>query len=128
MMKKPLNRAIRPIPPYGEFAPVCGTSCSATPKKIAQPMNRKANRNFPFGLVTYFLTQRGAALDRHRRPQDDGDHQDDDGGRDPERDGLLEGDEEQLHGRMLADGGGRNEVRGYDAARHPTADRGEPLS
>ncbi len=26
MMKKPVNRAIRPRPPYGEFAPMWGTS------------------------------------------------------------------------------------------------------
>ena len=52
MMKKPLNMAIRPMPPYGEFAPVWGTSCRPIPKTIAHPMNRKANRNLAFGLVT----------------------------------------------------------------------------
>ena len=49
MMKKPLNRAIRPMPPYGEFAPVCGTSCRPIPKTTAQPMNRNANRNLRSG-------------------------------------------------------------------------------
>ena len=29
MMKKPLNMPIRPMPPYGEFAPSCGTNWSA---------------------------------------------------------------------------------------------------
>ena len=52
MMKKPLNSAIRPIPPYGESAPSWGTSCRPIPKTTAQPMNRNANRNFAFGLVT----------------------------------------------------------------------------
>ena len=61
-------------------------------------MNRNANRNFAFGLVIR-LTQRDAAFGGHRRPQHDPDHQDDHGRRDPERDGLLEGDQEELHAR-----------------------------
>ncbi len=102
-MKKPLNRAISPIPPYGELAPVCGTSWSPIPNTTAQPMNRNVNRNFAFGLVIR-RAQRDGALGGHRRLEDDPDHQADDDGRDPERDGLLEGDQESCTRAMLADG------------------------
>ena len=74
-MKKPLNRATSPIPPYGELAPVCGTSWSPIPNTTAQPMNRNVNRNFAFGLVIA-RAQRDGALGRHRRLEDDPDHQD----------------------------------------------------
>ncbi len=111
MMKKPLNRAISPIAPYGELAPVCGTSWSPTPKKTAQAMNRNVNRNFPFGLVIRRDPLR-AALGGHRRSQHDHDHQDHDARGDPERDRLLEGDEEELHGR--------------DASRRPSGRIGRP--
>ena len=112
MMKKPLNSAIRPIPPYGELAPWCGTSCSPTPKTSAQPMNRNPNRNFAFGLVT-LRTQREPPSAVIAEREDDRDHRDDDDGRDPERDRLLEGDQEELHAAMLADG----------PARRPNASR-----
>ena len=55
-------------------------------------------------------------------------------GRDPERDGLLERHEEQLHGAMLADpSGARNGRRGYDVDARGTAPihstpSGEPLT
>ena len=55
MMKKPVNRAMRPIAPYGELAPTWGTSWRPIPKTTAQATNRKVNRNFVFGFVT-FLT------------------------------------------------------------------------
>ena len=46
----------------------------------------------------------GATLDRHGRLEDDPDHRDHDDRGDAERDRLLEGDQEELHGAMLADG------------------------
>ena len=127
-MKKPLNRATSPIPPYGELAPVCGTSWSPIPNTTAQPMNRNVNRNFAFGLVIARAQRDGPSdviADLRMIPI----IRIDDDGRDPERDGLLEGDQEQLHAAMLADGR-RPERRAAGTMGRPAIRpraRGEPL-
>src|SRR5512135_592635 len=49
--KKPLNRAIKPRPPYGELAPSCGTSCRPTPNTTAHSRNSRPKNHLPFGPV-----------------------------------------------------------------------------
>src|SRR5262249_50227314 len=59
MMKKPTNSAIRPRPPYGEFAPSCGTSCRPIPNTTAQARKAKPNRYLVVGLVMNRLNRLG---------------------------------------------------------------------
>ena len=74
MMKKPVNIAISPSPPYGELAPSCGTSWSPIPKTTAQPTNRKPKTNF-VGRAGHEPAESRRALGRHRGPEHDHQHQ-----------------------------------------------------
>ena len=105
MMKKPLNRAISPRPPYGVLAPTWGTSCRPIPK-TDRPGDEQEREQELRVRVRDLPDPARAALARQRGLEHDHDHQRDDGDADAERDGLLEGDEEQLH-------------RGRDASRRP---------
>src|SRR4051794_38979087 len=92
--------------------------CDAEEDGPADEQERE--QEFAVRVRDVLLDPARAALGCHRRSQDDVDHQYDDASGDPERDRLLEGNEEELHGRMLADGPtARNGVRGYDVERDP---------
>jgi hypothetical protein len=52
MMNSPLNIAMRPRPPYGEFAPSWGTSCRPIPKRSAHAMKSAPKRKRLDGRVT----------------------------------------------------------------------------
>src|SRR6185369_13049804 len=67
MMNSPLNIAMRPRPPYGEFAPSWGTSWRPIPKTTAQPMKSAAKRNRLDGRVTKRLRLVGPAAENIER-------------------------------------------------------------
>ena len=100
MMKKPLNRAIRPIPPYGELAPMCGHELQADPEHDRPGDEQEREQELRVRVRDPADPADAPPSVDERRLQDDADHQDhDDGAR--SRTGWAAGrrSRNELHGR-----------------------------
>src|SRR6478735_2404874 len=118
--EEPTEQRDQPDPAVRGIGAGVGDQLERDPEEDRPGDEQEGKQELAVRVRDVLLDPLGAALGGHRRPQHDVDHQDDDAGGDPERDRLLEGDEKQLHGRMLADGPtARNGVRGYDVERDP---------
>ena len=102
MMKKPVNSAIRPMPAVGRVRPFVRHELEPDPEdeRPGDEQEREQELRVRAGDPAHPARP---ALGRHRRALDDEDHRDDQRRRDAERNRLLEGDQEELHARMLAE-------------------------